>query len=140
MAYTRWGAIGEQAGAGLQSGLNAALQQKMKMQQIDQFSKKYGIPADQLALLSLGGVGGKALSPTDQLLQAVFQTQFPQYFQSPQAGQTPSQQPEPQGQPSNNGVDQLMNQEILVIDKATGQKGMLPRSEFDSNLYEMVQE
>ncbi len=141
MPFSKGAIFGQQVGAGLQGGLNAALQDKMKMQQIDQYAKKYNIPAQTLAMASFGVKGSGPMSVEDMLLQAIIQQQFPNYNMgtSQQASMQPQMQI-PEGQPSNNGVDQLMNQEILVVEKSTGQKGYLPRAEFDSNLYEMVQE
>lgn len=76
MAYTRWGAIGEQAGAGLASGLDMALKQKMKQKQIDDFAKQYKLNPKIVALSTLGlqPIGGKSNSLQDQILYSVLKS------------------------------------------------------------------
>lgn len=115
MAYTRWGAIGEQAGRGLQSGLDMALKEKMKQRQISDFAKKYDFDEEKIAgaMMGLPAVGGGA-SLQDQILYNALKSQFPN-IQMPTKSIDPYDyyrkkvtQQQPQGQPSNNGVDQII--------------------------------
>jgi hypothetical protein len=134
MPFSRGAIFGQQVGAGLQSGLNAALQEQMKQRQISQLAKKYGFDEEKIAgaMLGLPAVGGGA-SLNDQILYTALKSnpQFaglqmptksidPYAYYRKQPTQTQAQNefpPIPDGIPSNNGIDA-----IIAADGKVGSK------------------
>lgn len=101
MAFSRGAIFGQQVGAGLSSGLNAALQQKVKMKQIEDMAKRFNIDPKALAAASFGLPAMKGSSFEERLMQSILGQQYPELANNPQVDpygylNKPATQPMPQ--------------------------------------------
>lgn len=92
MPFSKGAIFGSQVGAGLQSGLNAALQQQMQIDKIKKYASTFGLNPNVVAAATLGLNPVKSGGPSlqDQILYSVLQKQFPD-LKMP--GQEPSGNP-----------------------------------------------